>query len=321
MQQNAKPVIEYPRNPLFRYANHSLWNSAFHLIHPDITSGEFQLYDWANPPVAIQNGSRYPNLGVEFRTECIDHLELWQNCIDCRDRENNEITKIVKCSLESYDIPPMLAYSARNCSTYAPPDFPAILENDFTRKRSPFIESTLFGSVSRPFWEGQISSIPDGQLGHPVMVAPDPLKPLDAVSLLEEALGNCLGDETGMIHLPISVASSVVNSLGERQRTVEYMDGMPKRELVSTSTRNNIIVVGAGYSDLLGPNGAVPDRNQAYIYATSFIYLAWDKLRIVPEELSQAVRRTTNDITYIAEQTIVPIYDPCCVFAALVSIP
>lgn len=130
--------------------------------------------------------------------------------------------------------------------------------------------------------------------------------PVEALARVEEALGDCYGNE-GVIHVPPSVLTWF-----QRYRLVER-DGPRLR-----SPSGHLIAAGAGYPGT-GPDGSDPPSGTRWIYATGAIVLRRGPVNLIPTSVESALDRSKNDIGYIAERTYVVGWD-CCHFAANVCI-
>ena len=69
-----------------------------------------------------------------------------------------------------------------------------------------------------PPWDNRLSA-------NATLLGSGPQKPDFALAMLEEKLAECLGDEIGMIHAPVSVANSWMNDYVCKE-SESYEDGM-----------------------------------------------------------------------------------------------
>lgn len=356
MSNPHAPILNFPLSPR---ANHGLWTSAYHLIHPrnstekfndklvwpdqDVSYKEFSTPEKAyfKPAKQIESPNGFSDseyvmtleknladrsqLGVRFIPRCLRELGDWVICRDdnCTNHEPNENPKkkSVGCptdtDLEEFYLSSINLVSSYSCSTLSSfvVDFNAEAVNNLIRQRSKYLESILVGSSNSPFtWDGNLSNQPTAQL-----LSASPQSPMFALAMLEEAMADCLGDEIGMIHAPISVATHWMND-AICKSSEEYDDQMGIRSVLRTDIRGNVVVSGAGYGYALGPGGLVAGPNQAYIYGTSFVYLNWDDIRVQTLDLRQMTDIRTNLTTARAEQEMFPIFNPCCIFAVLVDL-
>lgn len=356
MSNPHAPILNFPLSPR---ANHGLWTSAYHLIHPESASNQFKNgLSWPDqdesylefsapnkkyfkPSNEVSSLNEFSgkddralleknlversSLGVRFIPRCLDELGDWVICRDdnCTNHEPNATPrkKSLGCpgasDLEEFNLSSINLISSFSCSTLSSfaVDFNAEAVNKLLKQRSKYLESILVGSYNSSFlWDDRLSNQPTTQL-----LSSSPQSPIFALSMLEEAMADCLGDEIGMIHAPVSVASRWINETLSKH-SEDYPDGMGTRSVLRTDIRGDVIVSGAGYGYAMGPGDVVPGPNQAYVYGTSFVYLNWDDIRVQTLNLREMTDTKTNLTTARAEQEMYPIFNPCCIFAVLVDL-
>jgi len=142
--------------------------------------------------------------------------------------------------------------------------------------------------------------------------------PEDAICQLDEALATCNGCEAGMIHLPTGLAGKG-HHLTESSY-VDYGDGMGCRRLNRTKTRGNIVVAGTGYS-AIGPGEDELSEDCYWGYASSMVRVISSPLIIVATagQALDAVKYSSNDVIVFVEQLVIPVYDPCCLYAIKIT--
>lgn len=121
-----------------------------------------------------------------------------------------------------------------------------------------------------------------------------------AIAELEEALGECYGNE-GVIHVPPIV-------LGRAARYHLFTRDGPRLR----SPAGHLVAVGSGYRGL-SPAGAEPSHDQPYIYATGAITVRRSAVNVTSGR-ADALDRATNDLIITAERTYVISVDNCCHF-------
>lgn len=355
------PAINFPLSPR---ANHGLWTSAFHLLHPEVEANQFSdKLIWPKPdkvldfnetkkkefynPVSGQadlesdiffrdyQGAKtedaqknlnalieYSNVGVRFIPRCLNPLEGWSLCVDdtCTRHENGDGPRYKSSGCPGVNAPEEAIISSINmvssfaCSTMsaATVNYNQEAVNNLARQRSKYLEAILVGTSDMPPWGNRLSA-------NATLLGSGPQKPDFALAMLEEKLAECLGDEIGMIHAPVSVANLWMNDY-VRKESESYEDGMGSRSVLRTDVRGNVIVAGSGYGTALGPGDVLPGPNQAYVYATSFVYLNWAETTVHTKVIREMTDTKINLTTARAEQEMYPIYNPCCVFAVLVDL-
>jgi hypothetical protein len=133
-----------------------------------------------------------------------------------------------------------------------------------------------------------------------------------ALGLLEQALGDCLHGQRGMIHVPRL-------ALPDASRLTAFR----RSGSVLLTDVDNIVVPDAGYPVGSGaePDGqAAATATQAWIFATGMVTVRQTAPTVVPDLDSQAVRTRDNRRIYRAWRTVAATFDPCCRLAALVDL-
>lgn len=133
-----------------------------------------------------------------------------------------------------------------------------------------------------------------------------------AFILLGQYLSNTAHGGIGMIHAPTMIVDewlwdaggAAIKEQGDRLRSVN---------------RGDIIVSGTGYTGY-GPGGVPPvDPTTVWVYATSPVQYRLGQLMILPDRMSEALNRATNDIEYRAIRQAAVGFDPCRHAAVLVQ--
>ncbi len=139
-----------------------------------------------------------------------------------------------------------------------------------------------------------------------VLTSGTALDVVEAVGLLEGALGLCYGGE-GVIHVPRSAlvhlqARHIIEQQGQQLRTI-----------------GGNVVVGYSSNDRMGPDGTTPAAGQGWFYATGGVQVYRSGINprgVVPSEF---VGRRDNSTVYLVERTYAITWD-CCLLAAQVQL-
>jgi hypothetical protein len=205
------------------------------------------------------------------------------------------------------------------CSTWG------FLENDYEGRALRQLEAGLSKAIEREFWTGEKNPAnmnltfwtpnDDAHVLNPGGAAsPTAVDPATALVLLEAALGDCYGGTAGMLHAPTAVA--------ERWAAFYFIDADEEFEdrMLRTRSREDIVVVGAGYPGT-GPFGQPdPAPGTQWAFATGMVDVRLGEPMIYPETFAEALDRATNTVTFRGEQVAAANWDGCCSFAVLVDL-
>jgi hypothetical protein len=196
--------------------------------------------------------------------------------------------------------------------------------NDYEGKAARQLQAGLSKAIEEEFWTGaNAPSNPnltywtpndDQHIVNPGgAAAPVAVNVSIGIALLEQALASCGHGGRGMIH-----ASPIITSRSAGLYLIDDDDTNEGR-ILTTRSRGDIIIAGAGYQ-LNGPFGQPdPGTNQGWMFATGMVDVWLGAPRIYPEEFAHALDRATNTVTFRGEQTAVATHDACCTFAVLVD--
>lgn len=134
--------------------------------------------------------------------------------------------------------------------------------------------------------------------------AASPVKTKYGLALLEQALGDCGVGERGVIHVTRGVGSAL-GIKGSNDR-IETPIG-------------NYVVAGTGYKGT-GPDGADPEGDEAWMYATGPVTVRLGPVEVFPDRTSDAVNTSKNNIEYEAVRTAAISWSNDCHFAVLVDL-
>lgn len=277
-------------------------------------------------------GSGHPGLGISFQSDCVGDVGCWAICdnhYNCQDPEAPENVKLNECgSDETINYTPSVITKRVSCSTFGfahmKDDYWPRVGRKLIGARGNELESRLSDGDCvqdqddlpvNPFFSQPED--PESSFNFTVLGGGEPMPIYDALGALDGSLAFCDSNSAGMIHMPTAAASKLDGFI--HHESVNYGDGMGERSILRTATRGNIVVSGSGYSGT-GPNGEVPGPNQAWIYATSMVYLIWDNIVFSPDEGDFRSHFKDNRVDVVAEQIVGAFYNPCCNFAVLADL-
>jgi hypothetical protein len=197
--------------------------------------------------------------------------------------------------------------------------------NDYEGRARRQLEAGLSKAIEREFWTGEKNPAnmnltfwtpnDDAHVLNPGgALAPTAVTPDTALVLLEAALASCATGSAGMLHATTATA--------ERWASLYFIDADEEGSdrLLRTRSREDIVIVGAGYTGT-GPFGQpAPAVGTAWAFATGMVDVRLGEPMIYPETLSEALDRATNTVTFRGEQVAATNWDGCCSFAVLVDL-
>lgn len=346
----VRTQIDIPNRVLAR--QHGLWTSAYHLIHPadgdDMPSGDSgdELMIYPSPyldfpsnsangiPITQDDGYRVADRilsGISFLSDC----GLTASCSlpDCSC--NPEITPTLPCAncVASVNYTPTELRVTNSSSTFG---FQSADINPWRRivrsirnNRENYLENLLWNGGCNPTGEDanhhfftnlSIDSGEANNVNQANINAANGDSSTTVLASLEAELAIAGGGgSAGLIHTNNHVVNAWLNAGLLRFRTVDYGDGIGPREILETKLGGNIIIIHP-LGGSLGPEGAAAAAGKYWVFATSMVYLMWNKISLYPEEGNlQSARFRTNDIDVLGAQMLGTFYDPCNVSAALVD--
>lgn len=194
--------------------------------------------------------------------------------------------------------------------------------DDYTQRLTRAFNQGEVRAIEREFWTGEngllphlAEDTPQNQTGPfdsaitlqtaATVITGGPVDVTEAVGLLEEALATCYGHE-GVLHVPSAAVAHLAS------KTLVEKDGPRLR-----SPMGHLVAAGAGYTGS-SPAGTAPVGGVYWLYATGAVGVRRSTLRI-PSSREQALNRSTNSMTIVAERTYVIGWD-CCHFAVPVRL-
>lgn len=214
---------------------------------------------------------------------------------------------LVFCSAE-----PFTVYGSYKCSTGGRPVSEAM---DIAGSR---LRRNKESGVEKIFWTGITPAgtiSPSLQGGNsfcdliPIDLTPPSgaVPPVLALATLESNMVECIPGGVGVFHMNVGLLPFLARDLLYTER-----DG----KLYSPS--GQLIIAGAGYPGT-GPGNVPVVAGETWIFATGLVAVFKSDIFFTPSDVSQAINRRINDITFYAEQTFSVIWE-CCVFAIRVSL-
>lgn len=180
------------------------------------------------------------------------------------------------------------------------------------------LELTQSWQLAREFWDGVASraaspDLPNDYLakgGSATVLGSGPVPLANALAWLEDALGDCLHGQQGMIH-----ASPYTAAMWDNAGLVRRAEGSP----VWLTPNDHILVVDAGYS------GSAPDADAgdapippaditaaANVYGTGIVYHLLGNVRRVAGEARWEIDRATNSQVTRVERAAAAMWSGCC---------
>lgn len=215
---------------------------------------------------------------------------------------------------------PFIVEVPYTCSTWG------FQENDYQGRALRQLEAGLSKAIEREFWTGEKNPSnmnltywtpnDDNHVVNPGgAAAPVAVDVATGLILLEQALANCAAGASGLIHMTTAVAAKLAGLY------IVDDDDTNQNKFLSTRARDDIIIVGAGYTGD-GPFGQPaidPDGTEAWAFATGQVDIRLGEPMIYPDEFWMALDRATNTVTFRGEQVASAVWDGCCSFAVLID--
>lgn len=200
---------------------------------------------------------------------------------------------------------PFTLASAEKCNTFG---WQAI---DYRQRVVDLFEDFEPKEIEREFWTGTIE--PDGQhlaSGSAVedVSGVSPYSPVNAIAALEGYIADCGTGGRGMIHM----TRRTVPLLSNQGIIIERNGGL----YTHTGT---VVIAGAGYPGT-GPDGTAEDGTE-WMFATSWVKVLRGEVQALPDNFSEALNRSINEVAWAAMRTIGIAFDPCCLGAVTVDMP
>lgn len=208
----------------------------------------------------------------------------------------------------------------------------SMMANDYDFERQATIDALIAGepvAAEQELWDGTLAraahaagdTVYDHNLwltkhGVATDLTPTPgtgVSPQRALQILEDFLSQTGTGGRGMIHVTSGIPAFFNYDLHASGQQL-------------FSPRNTLIVPGAGYTGN-GPattdNGAPvePDAGTVWAYATDQVTYRQGEVQVFPDNVGQALDRSTNDLTITAQRSVAATWDLCAVGAVLIALP
>lgn len=266
---------------------------------------------------------RPPRFGLIASAPTIDNQDRWQegfkfapeNCgssgrvsVGCRGNTDTLDSDTGPTTVEG---DPFVVYSWDECSTFG------FLARDYQGRARRQLLATRSFQMADELWSGTLRDA--DTLANRVLTDPESdvltngaASEVSALACVDSAVLTASQGRQGMVHMTPQLLVHLKNM------NVVQLEGT-----TWTTPNGNIIVPDAGY-DGSGPvTGGVPTPagDSQWIYGTGLIYLRMADIEILPGDFAQAVDRSTNLVTFYAQQLVAYEWDECVHFAAEVDVP
>jgi hypothetical protein len=215
---------------------------------------------------------------------------------------------------------PFTIYAWLDCSPvgYTPGQWRQITTQALVNNEAAAVESTFWtgavtgGTAVTPHLAANTPILDTGgqqvllQTAAQVVITGGPVDVVEAVGLLEGAMGGCYGG-VPTLHMPRR-ALAALSAQGLMVR-----DGPRLR-----TWAGSLIAAGLGYPGT-APDGTAPAAGTAWFYATGAVKVWRSAIELTGANPAEWIGRARNDQTLIAERTYVVGWD-CCHMAVLVSL-
>lgn len=261
-----------------------------------------------------------PTFGLEAAAKPITSAERWEDgvkwqpeqcagggraTIDCGSGPASEAASTpAEASAE-----PFVVFAGETCSSFG------YLARDWNGRARRQLIATRSAQMAEELWTGSLNlaglALVDATSD---ILTTAPTTARAALGLLEAGLAHYLQGRQGMIHVTPQLLVELV------AETVAKPAGN-----VYTSPMGHLIVADAGYPGT-GPTDAAVDFASQWAYGTAIVGLYLGPVVFNPgtldasRVLAQAMDRATNDITVVAEQTVLLAVDSCAHVAAQVDL-
>jgi len=199
---------------------------------------------------------------------------------------------------------PVTIWTGDICSTVGKDDIRERAERQLAACESKFIERELWsGTASQARADSNAYLAMNGT----VDVVGQNMGYVLGLAELEQALAECSCGGQGMIHAqPRLVTHWVHAKLVHREGNALYTE------------LGTVVVAGSGYYGT-APAGTAATETKSWAYATGMVTVLRGQMVVVPDDISEALNRSTNTVTYRAEREVAAMFDPCCHLGASID--
>ena len=262
-----------------------------------------------------------PRFGLEASARLITGNERWEDGIKWQPEQCAGAGRISIDACDTLDpvaaastpaeatSHPFLVYAGETCSTFG------INARDWNGRARRQLLATRSAQIAAELEGGSLGG--DGLAltdATSDVLTTSPVDPVHALALLEAGLANYLAGRQGMVHVTPQLLTHLAAEGAVRLEGNFY-----------TSPSGHLIVADAGYTGAR-PSGAGANYAAQWAYGTAVVALRFGPIVFNPRTLDlaqgllEAMDRSTNTVTVIAEQTVVIQLDPCAHVAAQVDL-
>ncbi len=218
--------------------------------------------------------------------------------LDC----NGGTSKVIPDNPEQVEAWAFGVWAGDKCSPFE-------LGRDWRGRAERQLDATTSYHVAHELWTGDEAaamSAPNRSLASldSDVLTDGPTSSTDALAVLEYGLGQCYKGRRGYIHATRHAA------------TYWAQLGLLRREGNQLLTfLDTVVIADAGY-DGSGPEGQVAEDGSQWAYATGQPIIRLGPIATFPDEMAQALNRSTNTVEWRAERLAAASWDGCCHLAA-----
>ncbi len=204
---------------------------------------------------------------------------------------------------------PAMIWAGDKCSTFG------WSARDYKGRATRALLASESKQIAKELWSGtqaQASGWPNRYLASDLanVISNGPMAVRDALSCLEQVLGECSTGARGMIHCTRQMGVE----LSELGNTFRAVGGL------ILTYMNTIIVPDAGY-DGSGPDGQPAANGSQWAYATLMVTVRRGPIDVLPGSFEEAIIRGTDDLEFRASRPAVATFPLCCHLAVEVNLP
>lgn len=245
------------------------------------------------PGVLVDSGDeRYLN-GVNLWGYPADTPSTWEPCSDGTFRVKSEESDQPQARFD-----PFAAYIPIACSALGMP-------SGFAQRAEVVLDATLSFAVEDALANGIIGSTnPFFGDGNVTILGGGAVTPEVGLRWLERAIGQTA--RRGLIHAPPEIVAAWEFEALETGAELRTPNGTP-------------VAAGGGYIDAFPVSAGAPASGTAYAWATGPVEVRLAPFQLIPEDISEALDRSVNDVVYRAERYVLATWDGALQAAVLID--
>jgi hypothetical protein len=216
-------------------------------------------------------------------------------------------SKPVAASSANLAYEPYVMHAGDRCSPFE-------LARDWQGRARRLLQACESSIIAAELWTGDKANAEDWpnmsfrRTSADVLSAAAGVDRADALACLEQYLAECSCGQRGMIHATRHVV------------TAWARDGMVRREAgLILTIHDTIVVPDAGYPGT-APVGTTDLALVSWAYATGIVDVRLGPVEVLPEDIKEAIDRSTNTVEYRAERMAAATFNPCCLGAIGVQV-